>query len=168
MTVPLNKGADYVQKSGLGDELNYVKVDNETFLADGWDNIFAVGDAADIPTSKAGSVAHFAIEIFVENFLQHINGEEMTHAFDGHANCFVESGGGKGMLIDFNYETQPLPGKYPIPGIGPFRLLEETELNHLGKLMFRWVYMERTAAGERPAAAGSDVHGRQRRNRSLR
>ncbi|MGB7859396.1 MAG: NAD(P)/FAD-dependent oxidoreductase, partial [Acidimicrobiia bacterium] len=127
-------------RSGLGNELNYVPVDNQTFLSKEWKNIFAVGDAADLPISKAGSVAHFAIEIFTENFLQCVKGEEMTHAFDGHANCFVEAGGGKGMLIDFNYETQPLPGKYPIPGIGPFKLLEETELNHLGKLMFKWIY----------------------------
>ncbi len=140
VTVPLNMGADFVGRSGLGNDLNYVSVDIETMLSTKYDNIFAVGDAADLPTSKAGSVAHFAIDIFTENFLEHIRGEEMTHRFDGHANCFIESGDGKGMLIDFNYETQPLPGKYPIPGFGPFKLLQETELNHLGKLMFKWVY----------------------------
>ncbi|MGD2061769.1 MAG: FAD/NAD(P)-binding oxidoreductase [Acidimicrobiia bacterium] len=140
VTIPLNMGADFVARSGLGDELNYVPVDQGTFLSTKWDNIFAVGDASNIPASKAGSVAHFAVEIFAENFLHHIAGEEMPHRFDGHANCFIESGGGKGMLIDFNYDTEPLPGKYPLPGIGPFSLLEETELNHYGKLMFKWVY----------------------------
>lgn len=140
VTVPVNMGADFVGRSGLGNDLNYVPVDIQTMQSTKHDNIFAVGDAADLPTSKAGSVAHFAIDMFTENFLQHIRGEEMTHRFDGHAICFVESGSGKGMLIDFNYETQPLPGKYPIPGFGPFKLLEETELNHLGKLMFKWVY----------------------------
>jgi uncharacterized protein YjgD (DUF1641 family) len=44
------------------------------------------------------------------------------------------------MLIDFNYDTQPLPGKYPLPGVGPFSLLKETEMNHWGKLMFKWMY----------------------------
>ena len=140
VTVPVNMGADFLEGTGLANDLNFVSVDHETCLSKKQANVFAVGDAADLPTSKAGSVAHFAIEIFTENFLQHVAGEEMTHRFDGHANCFVESGGGKGMLIDFNYETQPLPGKYPIPGLGPFKLLEETELNHLGKLMFKWVY----------------------------
>lgn len=133
-------GADFVGRSGMGNDLNYVSVDIETMLSTKHENIFAVGDAADLPTSKAGSVAHFAIDIFTENFLQYVQGEEMTHRFDGHAICFVESGDNKGMLIDFNYETQPLPGKYPIPGFGPFKLLRETELNHLGKLMFKWVY----------------------------
>lgn len=140
VTVPLNMGAEYIARSGMGNELNFVPVDSGTFLSKEWDNVFAIGDAADLPTSKAGSVAHFAVDIFTENFLQHIKGQEMTHAFDGHANCFIESGGGKALLIDFNYDVEPLPGKYPLPGIGPFSLLEETELNHFGKLMFKWVY----------------------------
>ena len=140
VTVPVNMGAEFVARSGLGDELNHVAVDKHTFLSDDYDNIFAIGDAADLPTSKAGSVAHFAVEIFTENFLRHIDGLPMTASFDGHANCFIESGGGKGMLIDFNYDTEPLPGKYPLPGIGPFSLLEETEMNHWGKLMFKWTY----------------------------
>jgi sulfide:quinone oxidoreductase len=161
VTVPLNMGADFVARSGLGDELNYVAVDNETFLSEKFDNIFAVGDAADLPTSKAGSVAHFAIEIFTENFIQYIGGEEMTHAFDGHANCFIESGGGKGLLIDFNYDTQPLPGKYPLPGVGPFSLLGETELNHFGKMLFKWIYWNALLPGrELPLGALMSMHGK--------
>lgn len=140
VTVPLNMGADFVGRSGLGDELNYVPVDKHTLLSKKYDNVFAVGDASDIPTSKAGAVAHFAIDVFADNFMEHIAGRPMTGSFDGHANCFIESGNGKGMLIDFNYDTEPLPGKYPIPGIGPFSLLKETGPNHLGKLAFRWIY----------------------------
>jgi len=140
VTVPLNMGADFIARSGLGNELNYVPVDPGTFLSKAADNVFAIGDAADLPISKAGSVAHFAVEVFAENFLHHIRGEEMPVRFDGHANCFVESGDGKALLIDFNYDIQPLPGKYPLPVVGPFSLLEETRLNHLGKLMFKWIY----------------------------
>jgi sulfide:quinone oxidoreductase len=140
VTVPLNMGADFVARSGLGDELNYVRVDRHTLLSKEKDDIFAVGDASDIPASKAGSVAHFAVEIFVDNFLEHIAGRPMTSSFDGHANCFVESGDDKALLIDFNYDVEPLPGKYPVPGIGPLDLLKETRANHLGKLAFRWLY----------------------------
>jgi sulfide:quinone oxidoreductase len=140
VTVPLNMGADYVAGSGLGNELNLVPVDKHTLLSQAYPNIFALGDASDIPASKAGSVAHFSVEIFADNFVQHVRGEPMTGRFDGHANCFVESGDGKGLLIDFNYDTEPLPGRYPIPGIGPFSLLKETEINHWGKLAFRWMY----------------------------
>ena len=140
VTVPLNMGADFVQRSGLGDELNYVPVDKHTMQSRAFANIFAVGDASDIPTSKAGSVAHFSVEIFVDNFRQLINGKPMTGSFDGHANCFIESGDGKGLLIDFNYDTEPLTGTYPLPVAGPLALLKETRRNHLGKLAFRWIY----------------------------
>ncbi len=140
VTVPLNMGADFIGRSGLGDDLNYVPVDKHTLLSKQYDNIFAIGDASDIPASKAGSVAHFAMDLFPHNFLQHIEGLPMNDPFDGHANCFIESGNGKGLLIDFNYDTEPLPGKFPLPGVGPFSLLKETEMNHWGKLMFRWMY----------------------------
>jgi sulfide:quinone oxidoreductase len=140
VTVPLNMGADFVARSGLGDELNYVPVDKHTQLSTKFDNIFAIGDASDIPASKAGSVAHFSVEIFVDNFLDHVAGRPMTGAFDGHANCFVESGDDKALLIDFNYDVEPLTGKYPFPVVGPMGLLKETRVNHLGKLAFRWIY----------------------------
>jgi sulfide:quinone oxidoreductase len=140
VTVPVNMGADVIEKSGLGDELNHVPVDKHTFLSKEHENIFALGDAANLPTSKAGSVAHFSVEVFIENFVRFIEGQEMISMFDGHANCFIESGFGKGILIDFNYDVEPLPGKYPLPGIGPFSLLQESEMNHWGKMMFRWMY----------------------------
>ena len=140
VTVPLNMGAEYVARSGLGNELNLVPVDKHTMLSKAYPNIFALGDASDIPTSKAGSVAHFAVEVFTENFVQYANGAPMTGRFDGHANCFVESGDGKALLIDFNYDTEPLPGHYPVPAVGPFRLLDESRTNHMGKLAFRWMY----------------------------
>jgi sulfide:quinone oxidoreductase len=140
VTVPLNMGADFIGRSGLGDELNYVPVDKHTLLAKGHDNIFAIGDANNIPASKAGSVAHFAVEVFVHNFLSHVAGEPMTGSFDGHANCFVEAGDRQALLIDFNYDVEPLPGRYPLPGIGPFRLLTPSAINHWGKLAFRWLY----------------------------
>ncbi len=140
VSIPLNKGADVIARSGLGDDLNYVPVNKHTFLADGHDNIFVLGDATNIPTSKAGSVTHFSIDLFGENFLRHIAGLEMLPTFDGHSNCFIESGNGKAVLIDFNYDTEPLPGQYPLPGVGPLTLLGETELNHWSKLIFRWMY----------------------------
>jgi sulfide:quinone oxidoreductase len=140
VTVPLNMGAEFVGRSGLGDDLNYVPVDRKTLLSNAHDNIFAIGDASNIPTSKAGSVAHFSMDQFPDNFVDHVEGRPMRHAFDGHANCFIETGNGKGLLIDFNYDTEPLPGKFPLPGIGPFSLLKETAANHQGKVWFRWMY----------------------------
>jgi len=172
VTVPLNMGADFVARSGLGDELNLVPVDKHTLLSASYDTIFAIGDASNIPASKAGSVAHFSVEVFVANFLEHVDGRPMTQRFDGHANCYVESGDGKAMLIDFNYDTEPLPGTYPLPRVGPFDLLAETRRNHWGKLAFRWVYWHlllpgrplplpahMSMAGKRPPTNGSGESG---------
>jgi len=161
VTVPVNMGAEVIGRSGLGDELNHVPVDKHTFLSTAYDNIFALGDAANLPTSKAGSVAHFAVEVFVENFLRYLEGQEMLEKFDGHANCFIESGFGKGILIDFNYDVEPLPGKYPLPGIGPFSLLQESEMNHWGKVMFRWMYWNILLKGkEMPVTAKMTMAGK--------
>ena len=148
VSVPLNMGDPLIARSGMGDELNYIPVDKHTFQSPRWANVFVLGDAASVPTSKAGSVAHFAVECFTENFLRFIDGLEMQPTFDGHANCFIESGFGKGLLIDFNYDVEPLPGRYPLPGIGPFALLQESELNHWGKMLFRWMYWNLLLKGQ--------------------
>jgi sulfide:quinone oxidoreductase len=162
VTIPINMGADYLARSGLGDELNYVPVDRETLLSKAYDNIFVVGDASDIPASKAGSVAHFSMDVLAENFVRHVAGLQMTKKFDGHANCFIETGHGKGLLIDFNYTTEPLPGKFPLPGIGPFSLLAETEMNHWGKVLFRWIYWNMLLEGkELPIPAQMQLAGKQ-------
>ncbi len=161
VTIPVNMGADVIEHSGLGDELNHVPVDKHTFLSNKYDNIFALGDAANLPTSKAGSVAHFAVEVFAENFVRYIDGLEMNHKFDGHANCYIESGFNKGILIDFNYDVEPLPGKFPLPGIGPFSLLQESEMNHWGKMMFRWIYWNVLLKGkEMPIPAHMSMAGK--------
>ena len=138
--VPMNMGAEMISRSGLGDDMNYIPTDKHTLQSKAHKNIFVLGDAADLPTSKAGSVAHFSADIVYENLLSAIDGRPMTASFDGHANCYIETGYGKGALIDFNYETEPLPGTFPLPGIGPFDLLKNTSINHYGKIMFRWIY----------------------------
>lgn len=163
VTVPLNMGADFIGASGLGDELNYLPVDKETFLSTDYNNIFALGDASNIPASKAGSVAHFAVEVFAENFVNYVNNLPMEKKFDGHANCFIESGNGKGLLIDFNYTTEPLPGKFPLPVVGPMPLLKESHINHLGKLAFRWIYWNMLLPGRKlPISTSMQMAGKKK------
>lgn len=165
VSIPLNMGNEAIGRSGLGDELNYIPVDKHTFVSPTHPNIFVLGDAAAVPTSKAGSVAHFAVDCFAENFVRYVQGQEMRVAFDGHANCFIESGFGKGLLIDFNYDTEPLPGRYPLPGVGPFTLLEESEANHWGKLMFRWMYWNILLKGQdMPLPSLMSMAGKWRQN----
>ncbi|MFO7940424.1 MAG: FAD/NAD(P)-binding oxidoreductase [Bacteroidales bacterium] len=138
--VPVNIGSEMVERSGMGDDLNFIPTDRYTLRSEKHENIFVLGDASNIPTSKAGSVVHFAAEVVYENFLSAIEGRPLQAHFDGHANCYIETGFGKGSLIDFNYETEPLAGTFPLPGIGPFGLLKNTKMNHYGKVIFRWIY----------------------------
>ena len=139
VVVPLHGGAPYVGRSlGLGDELDFVPTDDHTLQAKAAPNVFVIGDAANVPASKAGSVTHFEGETLVANVRRFLAGEPLEAGFDGHANCFVETGFHKALLIDFNYDTEPLPGHYP--GAVGLPLLKESRLNHIGKLLFQWFY----------------------------
>jgi sulfide:quinone oxidoreductase len=142
-------GAEVIERSGLGDELRFVPTDPKTLRSKRHDNIFVIGDATNLPSSKAGSVVHFQAEILAGNVERALAGKPLAEEFDGHANCFVETGGRKAILIDFNYEVEPLPGRFPFPVIGPLPLLKPSRLNHLGKLAFRWIYWNMMLKGRR-------------------
>jgi len=140
VTVPVHSGAEYVGRSpGLGDELGFVPTNPRTLQSLARPNVFALGDATNVPTSKAGSVTHFEGEMLTQNIRHFLAGTPLDESYDGHANCFIETGFGKALLIDFNYETEPLPGRFP-SSLGPMPLLQESRLNHMGKLMFQWMY----------------------------
>jgi len=140
VTVPTNMGDELINRSGMGDDMNYIPTNKGTLQTLEYDNIFAIGDATNLPASKAGSVAHFEAEILTDNIVRYIKGEELKEEFDGHANCFIETGNGKALLIDFNYTHEPVEGTFPFPGVGPLNLLKESRMNHMGKMAFRWIY----------------------------
>lgn len=160
--VPVNKGSDSIERSSMGDDLGFIPTDKYTLRSSQYENIFVLGDASNIPTSKAGSVVHFASDILYENFLSAIEGRPLKAKFDGHANCYIETGFGKGSIIDFNYDTEPLPGTFPLPGIGPFGLLQNTKMNHYGKIVFRWIYWHILLKGKQlPIESEMSMAGKQ-------
>jgi len=140
VTIPTNMGDEVIERSGLGDDLNFIPTDHNTLQSKAHKNIFVIGDATDVPASKAGSVAHFQAETLTDNILLYIDGYKLKKEFDGHANCFIETGKNKALLIDFNYKTEPVHGNFPFAKIGPLKLLKESIFNHWGKLAFRWIY----------------------------
>ena len=140
VTVPTNMGDEVIEKSGLGDDLNFVPTDHNTLQSLAHENVFVIGDATNVPASKAGSVAHFQAETLTDNILLYIDGYQLKKEFDGHANCFIETGNKKALLIDFNYKTEPVHGNFPFAKIGPLKLLKESIFNHWGKLAFRLIY----------------------------
>ena len=140
ITIPTNMGDPVFERSGMGDELNHIPVNRNTLQSQKWENVFAIGDASDVPTSKAGSAVHFMHDTLVNNITRHIAGKELEATYDGHVNCFIETGFNNGILIDFSYDVEPLPGIYPYPLFGPFSLLKESKINHLGKIAFDFIY----------------------------
>ena len=156
VVIPLHGGAEYVGRSrGLGDELDFVPTDEHTLQAKAAPNIFVIGDAANVPASKAGSVTHFEGETLVGNVQRYLAGEPLEAGFDGHANCFIETGFRKALLIDFNYDTEPLAGRYP--GKVGLPLLKESRLNHFGKLLFQSVYWHSLLPGRDLPGLGSNM-----------
>jgi sulfide:quinone oxidoreductase len=140
VTIPTNMGDSVIERSDMGDDLNFVPTHHNTLQSLENENVFVIGDATNVPASKAGSVAHFQAETLTDNILLYIAGKPLKEEFDGHANCFIETGFNKALLIDFNYEVEPVHGTFPFPGIGPLQLLKESVFNHWGKLAFRWIY----------------------------
>lgn len=148
VTIPPNFGSQVIIDSGIGNVMGYMETDHYTLKSKKYANMYIIGDATDVPTSKAGSVAHYQSDIVVENILREMEGLEPLPEFDGHSTCFIVSGHEKAVLIDFNYKVEPLPGKYPFPGLGPMSLLEESFLNYWGKMMFKWVYFNLMLKGK--------------------
>ena len=140
VSIPTNMGSDVIKRSGMGDDLYFVPTNKDTLRSEKYENIWVIGDAANIPASKAGSVVHYAAETLIENILDALEGRPLSHKYDGHSTCHILSGFNKSLLIDFSYDTEPLTGLYPFPVIGPFPLLKESWFNYIGKLSFKWIY----------------------------
>ncbi len=139
-TVPVNKGSAMIERSGIGDELNFVPTERKTLQSKVKPNIFVIGDASNVHSSKTGSVALFEAEVLTENIRRFAKGEQLMDDFEGHANCFVETGDGKALLLDFNFNLKSEGDALPNSGLGSARIRKESRMNHFGKLAYRWIY----------------------------
>ena len=72
VSVPLHGGSPVIAASGIGDDLGFVPTHKHTLQSKDHPDIFVIGDATDLPTSKAGAVAHFEGDVLFENLLRHI------------------------------------------------------------------------------------------------
>ncbi len=163
VSIPLHQGAEFVKKTpGLGDDYAFVRTNPRTLQSELKPNIFALGDAANLPASKAGSVAHFEAEVLEENIVRFLAGEDVQPEFDGHANCFIETGFEKALLIDFNYDTEPLPGIVPAAGHRADVAARGVAPEPLRQDGVQVGLLERAAARPRhPDGRPADVHARQ-------
>lgn len=85
ISIPPNFGSQVMIDSGISDPMGYIAVDKGTLQPEGRDNVWVIGDGTNVPTSKAGAVAHFEADILHENIMAYIEGESQHARFDGHA-----------------------------------------------------------------------------------
>ncbi len=103
--VPPHCGAPFLRKSGLAGEGNWVEVDRHSLRVR--EAMYALGDAANLPVPKSGAAAHFQSDVVVENVLAELAGRVPSARYDGHVQCFCETGGGKSLRIEFDYAHPP-------------------------------------------------------------
>ncbi len=85
VSIPPNFGSQVMIDSDVADPMGYIPVDKHTLQPEGHDNVWVLGDGTNVPTSKAGAVAHYQADILEENIVAYINGEAQHARSDGHA-----------------------------------------------------------------------------------
>jgi sulfide:quinone oxidoreductase len=107
--VPPHRGQKVIEESRLGDARGWIPVDKNTLKHVGHTNIWAIGDATDIPISKSGSVAHYEASVAAAEVVAAVKGEPApAHLYDGKVMCFLETGRGQATTIRFDYEHPPV------------------------------------------------------------
>ena len=136
--VPPHKGQQFLMDSGLAPAPGgWVPTDRHTLQVGGRPNVYALGDATDLPLSKAGSTAHFEAPVVAERITAAITGRAPVgkHAdYQGKVMCFFEIGDGKGTLLQFDYDHPPRPPK-------------PNHMWHLGKIVFNKTYWHTVPKG---------------------
>ncbi|MBO2531624.1 MAG: pyridine nucleotide-disulfide oxidoreductase [Thermoactinomycetaceae bacterium] len=109
ISVPAHKGAQVILDSGIGDGMGFVPTDRHSLKMKGFDNVYAIGDATDLPISKAGSTAHYQSEPLIRNLVSRLRGLPETAVYDGKVACFLENSLRDASFIVFDYEHPPKP-----------------------------------------------------------
>ena len=136
--VPPHKGQQFLIDSGLAPAPGgWLPTDRETLEVGGRSDMFALGDATDLPLSKAGSTAHFEAPVVAERIAAAVEGRVPSGkhaAYHGKVMCFFEIGDGKGTMLKFDYDNPPKP---PTPN----------RFWHLGKIVFNKTYWHTVPKG---------------------
>jgi sulfide:quinone oxidoreductase len=107
VAIPPHAGQPLIAEAGLGDD-GWVAVDKHTLEASNAPDVYAIGDAADVPTSKAGSVAHYQAGVVADRIAAAVRGAVPTATYDGKTMCFLEAGMDEATFVDFDYEHPPV------------------------------------------------------------
>ncbi|MEW6277188.1 MAG: FAD/NAD(P)-binding oxidoreductase [Candidatus Eremiobacterota bacterium] len=107
--VPPHRGPAFLQGNPLAEPRGWLKTDRNTLQVLGSEDVWAIGDATDLPISKAGSTAHFQAPVVVEHLVARLRGQECHASYGGHVMCFLETGYNHASLLDFDYQRPPKP-----------------------------------------------------------
>jgi sulfide:quinone oxidoreductase len=138
--VPPHEGAEVVKTSNLGDSSGWLPTDRTTLNVNGYDNVFALGDATDLPISKSGSTAHFEAPVIASRIASLVKGTTPKTNYGGRVMCFLETGDGKATSLRFDYEHPPIPP-------------EPNRAWHIAKWLFNRLYWETVPQGRLPERA---------------
>lgn len=138
--MPPHEGAEVVKTSNLGDSSGWLPTDRTTLNVNGYDNVFALGDATDLPISKSGSTAHFEAPVIASRIASLVKGTTPKTNYGGRVMCFLETGDGKATSLRFDYEHPPIPP-------------EPNWAWHIAKWLFNRLYWETVPQGRLPERA---------------
>ncbi|WP_158855213.1 NAD(P)/FAD-dependent oxidoreductase [Halorhabdus sp. CUG00001] len=105
VAIPPHTSSDLVSEGGLGD--TWIDVDRATLEAEQAEDVYAIGDVADVPTSKAGSVAHYEAGVVADRIASRVRGQTPTSVYDGKTVCFIETGMDEATFVEFGYGDEP-------------------------------------------------------------
>jgi sulfide:quinone oxidoreductase len=106
---PPQAAPDFIQQSKIahqdGPMKGWINVDKHSLQHNVYANVFALGDAAGLPTAKTGAAVRKQAPILVENLL-HLMSEDGKHAkgYNGYSSCPLVTGYGKMVLAEFDYD----------------------------------------------------------------
>jgi sulfide:quinone oxidoreductase len=110
--VPPQSAPDWVKRTRLADPASpfgYVKVNQYTLQSEDWPTVFALGDAANLPTSKTGAAARKQAQVLVANLLAARRGEQPTARYNGYTSCPLVTARNRMLLAEFDYDLKPTP-----------------------------------------------------------
>ncbi|MBO8172865.1 MAG: NAD(P)/FAD-dependent oxidoreductase [Bacillaceae bacterium] len=106
VTPPMSS-PDFIKESPLADEGGWVDVDAGTLQHKSYANVFGIGDASNLPTSKTGAAIRKQAPVLVKNLISAIKGEPLTAKYDGYTSCPLVTGYKSLVLAEFDYDKNP-------------------------------------------------------------
>jgi sulfide:quinone oxidoreductase len=104
---PPQSAPDFVKRSNLANEAGWVDVDKYTLQHARYPNVFSLGDASSLPTSRTGAAVRKQAPVLTHNLLRVIEGQTPDQQYDGYAACPLVTGYGKLVLAEFDYDGKP-------------------------------------------------------------